>query len=251
MIDLHSHILPGLDDGARTVEDSRELALRAAADGVTAIAATPHVRDDYPTGPAEMERSVARLREDFVEQRIEVEVLHGGEVDLGMLSTLGDDDLRRFTIAQSGRYLLLEFPYSGWPAGLEETVYGLGLRGLAPVLAHPERNRQVQGDPGRLAEAVRVGALVQLTAASVDGRLGRSSQKAAERLLELGLAHLLASDAHTPAIREAGLADAAEAIGDDALARFLTAEAPAAIVAGEPLPEPPRKARRRRWHLLF
>jgi protein-tyrosine phosphatase len=250
VIDLHSHILPGLDDGSRTVEDARALAQRAAEDGVTAIAATPHVRSDYPTQPDEMERGVLRLREDFVAQGIQVEVLHGGEIDLESLGSLDDDDLRRFSLARSGRYLLLEFPYSGWPAGLEETVYGLGLRGLTAVLAHPERNRAVQADPGRLGEAVRLGALVQLTAASVDGRIGRSSQKAADRLLESGLAHVLASDAHTPQIREAGLADAAEAVGDDRLATFLTAEAPAAIVAGEPVPDPPRKARRRRY-ILF
>ncbi|HSK15619.1 MAG TPA: CpsB/CapC family capsule biosynthesis tyrosine phosphatase [Gaiellaceae bacterium] len=249
MIDLHSHILPGLDDGSRTVEDARALAHRAAADGVTAIAATPHVRPDYPTRPEEMERGVLRLREDFLEQGIDVEVLQGGEIDLGTLATLADDDLRRFTLAQSGTYLLLEFPYAGWPAGLEETVYALGLRGLVPILAHPERNRAVQGNPTRLAEAVRLGALVQLTAASLDGRIGRSAERAAGRLLELGLAHVLASDAHTPEIREAGLGAAAEAVGGE-LARFLTVEAPAAIVAGEPVPAPPRKPRRRRY-LLF
>ena len=251
MIDLHSHILPGLDDGSRTVEDARALARRAAEDGVTAIAATPHVRSDYPTRPEEMERGVSRLREDFLEQGIDVEVLPGGEIDLGMLASLDDDGLRRFTLAASGRYLLVEFPYTGWPAGLEETVYALGLRGLLAVLAHPERNREVQSNPGRLAEAVRMGALVQLTAASVDGRIGRSSQAAAQKLLELGLAHVLASDAHTPDIREAGLAAAAEALEDDGLARFLTVEAPSAIVAGEPVPDPPRKSRRRRWYILF
>jgi protein-tyrosine phosphatase len=250
VIDLHSHILPGLDDGSRTVEDARALARRAAADGVTAIAATPHVRPDYPTRPEEMERGVMRLREDFVEQGIDVEVLHGGELDLGMLAELDDGELRRFTLAQSGRYLLLEFPYSGWPAGLEETIYGLGLRGLVPVVAHPERNRAVQSDPRRLGEAVRMGALVQITASSLDGRIGRSSRKAAVRLLELGLAHVLASDAHTPEIREAGLADAAGAVGDDALARYLTVDAPTAIVAGETVPERPRKTPRRRY-LLF
>jgi protein-tyrosine phosphatase len=218
---------------------------------VSAIAATPHVRVDYPTRPGEMERGVMRLREDFVAHGIDVDVLHGGEIDLGTLATLDDDELRRFTLAQSGRYLLLEFPYSGWPAGLEETVYGLGLRGFVAVVGHPERNRAVQSNPPRLAEAVRMGALVQITAASLDGRIGRSSQKAAQRLLELGLAHVLASDAHTPEIREAGLADAVEAVGDDVLARFLTVDAPSAIVAGEGLPERPRKARRRRWHLLF
>jgi protein-tyrosine phosphatase len=250
LIDLHSHILPGLDDGSRTVEDARALARLAAAEGVTAIAATPHVRSDYPTRPEEMERGVLRLREDFLEQGIQVEVLHGGELDLATLATLDDDDLRRFSLARSIRYLLLEFPYSGWPAGLEETVYGLGLRGFLPVLAHPERNREVQSSPERLGEAVRLGALLQLTAASIDGRIGRSSQKAAERLLELGLAHVLASDAHTPEIREAGLADAAEAVRDDRLAAFLTTEAPGAIVAGELVPDPPSKARRRRY-ILF
>jgi protein-tyrosine phosphatase len=250
VIDLHSHILPGLDDGSRTVEDARALARRAAEDGVTAIAATPHVRSDYPTQPDEMERGVLRLREDFVEQGIQVEVLHGGEIDLGTLGSLGDDDLRRFSLARSERYLLLEFPYSGWPPGLEGTVYGLGLRGFTAILAHPERNRMVQVDPARLGESVRLGALVQVTAASVDGRIGRSSQKAADRLLESGLAHVLASDAHTPEIREAGLAEAAEALGDDRLATFLTTEAPGAIVAGEAVPRPPKKARRRRY-LIF
>ena len=250
MIDLHSHILPGLDDGARTIEEARALARLAASEGVTAIAATPHVRNDYPTRPGQMEERVEELRRDFAEQAIPVEVLHGGEIDLGMLTTLDDDELRRFTLAQSGRYLLLEFPYSGWPVGLEEIVHGLGLRGFVALIAHPERNRAVQSDPRRLAEAVRMGALVQITAASLDGRIGRSSQKAAARLLELGLAHALASDAHTPEIREAGLADAADAVGDDPLARFLTVDAPTAIVAGEALPARPSKARRRRY-LLF
>jgi protein-tyrosine phosphatase len=251
VIDLHSHILPGLDDGARTLEDARELARRAAADGVTAVAATPHVRPDYPTRPEDMERGVLGLREDFVEQGIPVEVLHGGEIDLGQLGSLDDDDLRRFSLARSERYLLLEFPYTGWPSGLEETVYGLGLRGLTPLLAHPERNREVQADPGRLAESVRLGALVQVTAASLDGRIGRSSQRAAERLLADGLAHVLASDAHTPEVREAGLAAAAEAVGDDRLAAYLTADAPAAIVAGEAVGPPPKAARRRRRFFVF
>jgi protein-tyrosine phosphatase len=250
MIDLHAHILPGLDDGARTIEEARALGQLAASEGIAAIAATPHVRADYPTRAEEMEERVEELRRDFAERAIPVEVLHGGEIDLDMLATLDDDELRRFTLAQSGRYVLLEFPYSGWPAGLEEIVYGLGLRGFVALIAHPERNRAVQSEPRRLAEAVRMGALVQITAASLDGRIGRSSQKAAARLLELGLAHVLASDAHTPEIRAAGLADAVAAVRDEALARFLTADAPAAIVAGETLPERPGKSRRRRY-LLF
>ncbi|MGH3032014.1 MAG: tyrosine-protein phosphatase [Gaiellaceae bacterium] len=250
MIDLHSHILPGLDDGARTIEEARALARLAASEGVTAIAATPHVRTDYPTRPEQMEEGVEELRRDFDEQAIPVEVLHGGEIAVDALPDLDRDELRRFTLAQNGSYLLLEFPYRGWPLELEERVFELRAAGLTPILAHPERNAHVQERPESLAEAVRNGALVQVTAASLDGRLGRSSREAALHLLELRLAHVLASDAHTPAIREAGLAAAVDAIRDWPLGRYLTEVAPAAIVAGETVPDPPRKAHRRRF-LLF
>ena len=195
MIDLHTHILPAVDDGPRTLEGSLDLARAAVAAGTRTALATPHVNDDRSIDAERVAAGLDELRPALAAAEIPLEVLPGGEIDLGMLASLDDDGLRRFTLAQSGRYLLLEFPYTGWPAGLEETVYGLGLRGLLPILAHPERNREVQSKPARLAEAVRMGALVQLTAASLDGRIGSSAHAAANKLLELGLAHVLASDA--------------------------------------------------------
>jgi protein-tyrosine phosphatase len=247
VIDLHSHVLPGLDDGAQSIDDSRELARRAAAEGITAIAATPHVRADYPTTVAEMEAGVASLRADFAEQGIPVEILHGGEIDFDAMATLSQEDLRRFTIAQTGRYLLVEFPYRGWPLGLEQRLFDLALAGITPILAHPERNAVVQGEPDRLATIVDRGGLVQITAASLDGRIGRSSRKAAEELIANGRAHLLASDAHTPEVREVGLAGAVEALADEELASYMTEVAPAAIVAGEAPPPVPERKRRRRF----
>ena len=244
MIDLHSHILPGVDDGAATLQDSRELARRALADGVEAIAATPHVRADYPTSARRMQESVAALRRDFEAEGIALAVLPGGEIDLERLETLADEELAAFSLGGSGRYVLLEFPYRGWPLALEQTVFDLRLRGLRPVIAHPERSRDVQQRPERLAAAVAGGALVQVTAASLDGRLGRRTRAAAERLLEQGLVHVLASDAHGPEVREAGLLAAARALRDDGLARHLTTDAPAAIVAGEPVPSTPAVRRR-------
>ena len=244
MIDLHSHILPGLDDGARTIEDSRALAERAAADGISAIAATPHVRADYPTTPAQMEAGVAALRADFAAHGIGVEVVHGGEIDLEALEDLGEDELRRFSLGQSGRYVLVETPYSGWPLDLEQRLFGLTVLGLVPVLAHPERNAEVQEAPARLGPLVEQGALVQITAASLDGRIGKRSKETAGKLIQEGLAHLVASDAHTPEIREAGLAAAVASLGDAGLAAYLTQEVPAAVLAGEPVPDrPPRKRR--------
>jgi protein-tyrosine phosphatase len=140
----------------------------------------------------------------------------------------------------------VETPYFGWPLDLEAQLFRLHTAGFTPVLAHPERNAEVQADPtGRLAPLVRSGTLVQLTAASIDGRLGRKPRAASARILELELAHLIASDAHAPTIRAVGMKAAAEAVGDDALARWLTWDVPAAMLAGTEIPE--RPLRKRRW----
>lgn len=245
MIDLHSHILPGLDDGAQTMEDSLQLARAAQADGIRTIAATPHVRSDYPTTPEEMEQGLDHVRAALAEHGVRVSVVAGGEVALDFIPALSRENLARFTLGASGRYLLVEFPYVGWPLDLEQRVFELLASGLTPVLAHPERNRDVQNDPRRLSRAVSTGALVQVTAAALDGRLGRSPRGAAKRLLELGLVHLLASDAHTPDVREAGLSTARKSIGDRALADWLTYEAPAAILAGTDLPPLPSSRKKR------
>lgn len=247
MIDLHSHILPGVDDGPATLEESLDMARAAVADGIETIAATPHVRDDYPTSADTMERLVAELRGELAADGIPLEVLPGGEIALDRLDELSHEDVRRFGLGGSEAYLLLEFPYFGWPLGLEGQVIRLEAQGVRAVIAHPERSAEVQAAPERLEPLVRAGALVQLTAASLDGRLGGRSQRAGLDLLERGLAHLLASDAHTPAIRGIGMSAAVEAIGDAELARWLTVDAPAAIVAGEEIPPRPEATARRRW----
>ncbi len=251
MIDLHSHILPGVDDGVATLEEARALARAVMADGATAIAATPHVRDDWPTSADRMEQGVAELRMDFAEQGIELEVLTGGELSLEWVARLDAHELRRFSLAGSQRYVLVEFPYTGWPLALESALHDLGAAGLTALLAHPERNRTVQERPERLERAIGAGALVQVTASSVDGRGGTAARTAARQLLELGFVHVLASDAHDPAVREAGLAAAVAAIGDPALAAHLVHEVPAAIVAGAPIPALPRPRRRPRLASFF
>lgn len=236
MIDLHAHILPGFDDGVRSLEEARDLARAAAAEGVTAIAATPHVRDDFPTTAEQMERGVQRLRADFEEQEIPVEILYGGELGLERLWELSESEVARFSLAQTGRYVLVEFPYRGWPPILDATIVSYARRGVVSLIAHPERNGAVQADPERVQALLASGALVQITAASLQGLVGRSSQATAHRLLELGFVHVLASDGHGPHIRMGGMLEAAEALGDPGLARYLTTDVPAAIVAGTPVP---------------
>ena len=252
MVDLHSHILPGIDDGARSFEESVEIAIAAVRDGTTVMAATPHVRDDFPTAAATMERLVLELNEILREKGIELEVLGGAEIAIQNLQAQGADELRRFGLGGNPHYLLVEFPYFGWPLSLETEIWNLKQRGITPVIAHPERNPQVQEATQQMAPLVAAGALVQLTAASVDGRLGRRCRNASHELIAAGNAHLIASDAHWPGLRRAGTGDAEAALRDAALARWLTHDVPAAIVQDLPIPERPRtkpRARRRLFRL--
>jgi protein-tyrosine phosphatase len=246
VIDLHSHILPGLDDGVETVEDAVALARAAAEDGIRAIAATPHVRHDYPTTPDEMEERLRVVRGAVAEAGIPIRVLPGGEIALDRVLNLEESELNRFGLGGNPRVLLVEFPYAGWPLSLESRLFDLAARGFTTVLAHPERNRDVQRHPERLETVARNGTLLQVTAASLEGRLGRGAQAAARGLVEDGLAHLLASDAHAPSVRAVGLRAAAEMVGDPALAQWLTQDVPAALVAGTAIPLRPDVRPRRR-----
>ena len=246
MIDLHSHVIPSLDDGPTALEGSLEI-LHAACDaGVTRIAATPHVRDDHPTTPEQMERGVAELRPLAPEG---LEILTGGELDIRYLRTLDDAALRRFGLGGRPDLLLVETPFAGWPLDLRGLVFDLETRGFRVVLAHPERNGEVQDDPELVRELVDAGVAVQLTAGSLEGRLGRKPAASARELLDRGLAHLVASDAHAASARPFTLRAAADAVGG-ALARWLTQDVPEALLDGRPLPPRPHRRRTMRlpWH---
>lgn len=203
------------------------------------LAATPHVRSDYPTSAEQMERGVEAVRAAVEEAGINLEVVPGGELALEEAARLEPQELRRFGLGGSDYWLLVEFPYEGWPLGLQRLGQALAEAHFGIVIAHPERNAEVQAHPSRLQEFVDAGMLVQVTAASLDGRLGRSARAASKTLLELGLAHLLASDAHAPSVRAIGLSDAAKEVGDRELADWLTVGVPGAIVDGAGLPQRP------------
>ena len=239
MIDLHSHILRGIDDGARSIEDSLEIARAAVSDGITAIAGTPHVRDDWPTDAGVMEYRVAELRTELEQAGIPLDVRPGGEIAIEWLAKLPVEELRRFGLGGNPRYLLVETPYYGWPLGLADSLFSLRASGITPVLAHPERNAEVQASPARLVPLVQSGVLVQVTAASVDGRIGKRARDCGLQLIREGLAHLLASDAHHASVRAVGMAEAAEAVGDKVLASWLTWDVPAAILGDTPIPARP------------
>jgi protein-tyrosine phosphatase len=241
VIDLHSHVLPGVDDGAKDLDETMQILRDAAADGTQTIAATPHVRHDYPTAPETMEAGVSEVR--AAAEGI-VSVLPGGEIDLLELDR-PLEELTRFGLGGNPKYLLLEMPYLGWPLALHDEIFRLRAAGITPVLAHPERNPEVQERPELLEQTDAGGALVQLTAASVDGRHGRGPQRCARTLLSRQLAHLMASDAHGPGIRAVGMGNAVRALDDSVLARWLTFEVPRTIIEGGIMPPFPKPARRR------
>lgn len=251
MVDLHAHVLPGIDDGPETVEEALSLLEHAARHGVTAVAATPHVNSEFPTTPEAVRAGVGRMAELLARRHVPLRLLPGAEVHAGVLPTLTADELRAFSLAGRGRHLLVELPWDApAPEALGELRRLAGL-GLTPVIAHPERYAYVQDAPGHLEALVAAGALAQVTASSLLGLDGRAAAAAARMLIGHGLVHLLAGDAHGGAVRRAGLWEVRAALRNEALADWLTRGMPQAIVDGAPPPPPPARSPGRRLRLTL
>src|SRR5215210_612263 len=256
VIDLHAHILPGVDDGPDDLDGSAALAAAAVERGTRVLAATSHVNQGFGLSPADLaaarEAVVARLARDG----IPLEVVQGGEVSTGRLPSLDDEELGGVTLG-SGPWVLLECPFSPAAAAMDLMVADLQRRGFQVLLAHPERSPSFQRQPGLLARLVATGALAQLTSASLEGRFGDAARRAAFTMAEQGLLHVLASDAHHHSERppgvEPGLAALRERLGDlGGQAEWITVGVPEAILAGAEIPaRPPRGPRRRRGPRLL
>lgn len=250
MIDIHAHVLSGLDDGAESPEVSLEMARKSREDGVTHLFATPHVMDEeFSVLKERIEDGVARLKSSLMGESISIELLPGAEVHIS--STLLDrpESLRHLTLGFNGKYVLLELPLQEMPRFTHELVFKLLLKGLSPILAHPERNMNIMERPEKLLELVERGALVQMNAGSIMGKYGESVKNTAELLLRNGIVHFIASDAHSAGSRPPGLSSALrrarELIGEDAKA--LVEENPSAVLNGETLEfEAPKRLERTR-----
>jgi protein-tyrosine phosphatase len=245
LIDLHAHILPGMDDGAADLETSVAMCKTAVADGIRTMAATPHVNRDYPPDPKTMSFAVGTLNVALARMEVPLAVLPGGEVEMATASELDDDTLRAFCLG-GGDCLLLESPYGGDldPAWLDELIASLQERGFRPLLAHPERSPLIQEDAGRLEPLVERGVHCTVNAGSMTGRSGDAARECAVELFHRGLVHAVATDAHDNSRRPPRLREAFDALepqleGVSRLREWCTEAAPAAILAGEPLPERP------------
>lgn len=249
LLDLHSHVLPGLDDGAPDMDQALAMCRLALDDGVRLMAATPHwypARDPLPI--SEISLAVRALRGELAAQNLPLELVAGAEVALDPeLPRLAREGL--LPTLNHGPYLLLECPPHTSPRLLPDLVYGLRLAGLRPILAHAERTWASVRNWDWLIGLMEQGCLVQVTAASLTGKLGSDAKKTAEALLGLGLVNLLASDAHSASWRPPGLSQAAavaERLAGAGAAEVLTRLTPQAVLAGDEPPPAPRSAPRRR-----
>jgi protein-tyrosine phosphatase len=215
VIDLHSHILPGVDDGARTMEDALEMANAAVNEGITAICATPHHRNGrFENERSRIEQEVMLFKDELKKCGIPLEVFHGQEVRLysELIEDLEKDVLMPIN---NQNYLLVEFPSSSVPKYAADVLYELRLRDYTPIIVHPERNSDIIEKPELLYDFIKAGSLTQLTANSIVGNFGKKIMNFSHDLLKANMVHVIASDAHNVSSRGFHLVEAYESIQKD------------------------------------
>lgn len=242
MIDLHLHLLPGVDDGARDLEQAVGMARLAVEDGCEILIATPHQRrDEWETSDPALLAAALEALAGRLPGRPRVALGAEIRVDSDLLSDLARPGRAGIQPLAGSRYLLLELDPFGLGPEPVELVRELCAEGWIPILAHPEVTPFLWEEEGTLPERlVEAGALLQITAASVTGEFGRGPRQRAWELLEGELVHFVASDAHRPDWRPPGLSRARTAIGQEfgeAMANALTIDNPRAVFENRPLPE--------------
>lgn len=236
MIDLHCHYLPGIDDGAQTLDDAVELARAAVAAGITAAVMTPHVHPGrYDNKAAAIVKLCSAFQRVLKHKEIPLNVLAGGEVRVSsdILPMVERDEIPFIGQLDGYRIMLLEFPHSHLVIGADKLINWLLARRIRPLIAHPERNKEVMRAVEKIEPFVKMGCFLQLTGASITGAFGKPAQEAGLKIIERGWATVVASDAHNLKHRPPCLNEAytrlAELGGED-FAQELTSNTPRRIV---------------------
>jgi protein-tyrosine phosphatase len=236
VIDIHCHILPGLDDGPDSFEISIAMAEMAIADGITHVIGTPHAHPNFA-----FDSTKIRERRDELQRLFEGRLILATGCDFH-LSYENLEDIRfdpsRYTLNQKN-YLLVEFADFSIPPALDQALHNLQLAGLVPIVTHPERNPLIRAQPERLFKWLGQGCYAQVTGQSLLGKFGRAAQETSQRWLAEGAVHFIASDAHNVTSRPLRLKETfdwvAKAHGED-VAQALLVDNPLAAFEGRPLP---------------
>ncbi|WP_285765482.1 CpsB/CapC family capsule biosynthesis tyrosine phosphatase [Peribacillus sp. SI8-4] len=197
MIDIHCHILPGVDDGSTEVDASISMAKKAVESGITHVYATPHhLNEKYVNVKRDIIARVVKLSESFQQADIPLTIHLGQEVRIhrDLLTSLEKEEI--LTLDDKGRHMLLELPSGRVPTYTQDMIYELLLQGITPIIVHPERNKELLENPKRLFELVQEGALTQITSGSMIGNFGKRIQSFSKKIIDHNLAHFLATDAH-------------------------------------------------------
>jgi protein-tyrosine phosphatase len=246
MVDIHHHLLFGLDDGSDSIETSVAMAKIAVADGITHIVCTPHANSHFEFDPQVNAAKIDELRARFIAENIALTLGAGCDFHLSF-DNVQQAKIRPERFSINGlSYLLVEVPDYGLPPGLTETFYELQLAGLTPILTHPERNPTLQSDPNRLKDWLRGGVLIQVTADSLTGNKGKQAQRMAHDLLEKRWVHFLATDAHNTTSRPPRMREAHDLVAAKygvSYAHALCLTNPLAVFLGKPfeVAEEPRE----------
>ncbi|AGA33052.1 Manganese-dependent protein-tyrosine phosphatase [Thioalkalivibrio nitratireducens DSM 14787] len=259
MVDVHAHLLPGIDDGAKDLQQALNMARLAVADGTRALVVTPHHLNGVYRNPADSVRGhCTSLRAALRSEGLDLVIFPGSECHLVPELPTALAEGSAMTVADRGHAVLVELPVHNVPFGATGILEDLLAMGLQPVIAHPERNAEVAGNPDILEEWVSMGCLGQITAQSCSGRFGPRVQQAAEHMVRQGLVQIVASDAHRDSRRvpelSQGRAPIERWVGSEA-ARLMAEDFPRALVAGDAVDtrrlddarRPPRAARIRGW----
>jgi protein-tyrosine phosphatase len=220
VIDIHCHILPGIDDGPNHIDESLEMAKIASRDGITTIVATPHIKE--PPYPREnIAIKAAALNDRLREEGIPLNVLQGADVSF----TVDASAVRGYTINRT-RYILIEFPHLYLPGNAKEVIFRLMMHGYRPIITHPERNLSILGTPRLFFDLLDTGLLVQITADSLTGAFGLDIQECASYFLKKRVVNFIATDAHSSRERRPELSGAvkiaARILGKEQADRLVT-----------------------------
>lgn len=215
MIDIHSHILPGFDDGAKNLEDSLTMAKAAVKEGIKTIIATPHHKNGiYYSNKQDILHAVDELNLVFLQKEIPLHILSGQETRINgeMLQDLEQGNIVQLN--EDSGYIFVEFPSDHVPRYATKLLFDLQLSGYKPIIVHPERNQELIQNPNLLYHFVEKGALTQVTAASVCGYFGKKVQKFTHQVIESNLTHFVASDAHNTTTRGFHMQEAFDLISE-------------------------------------
>lgn len=215
MIDIHCHILPGVDDGPENIEASLMMAREAVKEGIKTIIATPHHRNNsYENKKNEILEEVSKLNSILLKENIPLEILPGQENRI-YGEIIKDYKNGEILTLSNTNYLFIEFPSSSVPRYSKRLLYEIQIEGLTPVIVHPERNKELLENPNLLYSFVNNGALTQVTAGSIVGCFGKKIQRFSKQLIEHNLTHFVASDAHNTHNRSFKLIEAFKEIEND------------------------------------